>query len=203
MVGLVFVARQYGMLCGTPFEFLATSCGTHIQAEPHRDPATASRTSTETTHAVKPSVLQAAIVLKTSMTGYQVIVNGRPAVVSNGQFNVPLKEELRIEVRKLGYQTQRFAVPPLEKAGTYGYEVPAVPVPMGAVIFNTLPEANVAFYLGDEKVFEGLTPVKGDFPAGKYRIHIENSLLGLKTDHEFMVEENKVNREEITLNIKK
>ena len=148
------------------------------------------------------TVPQAAILIKTALQGFDVSVNGRPAVVSNGQFNVPLKEALKIEVSKKGFQTQRFEVGPFEKPSTYGYEVPAVPLPMGNVIFNTLPSTTATFYLGEEKVFEGQTPVKDALPVGKYRVHLENSLLGIRQDHEFLVEENKINRQELTLEVK-
>jgi serine/threonine protein kinase len=207
LVGVLFVARQFGMLCGTPLGSFAINCETNIvKTEPPKPPVDSTQPPPDRTPAnvdPKPSVPQALILIRTQLTGYQVTVNGRPAAVTNGQFNVPLKELLKIEVSKHGYQTQRFAAGPLDKAATYGFDVPAVPLTMGTVMYNTLPSANVTFYLGDEKVFEGLTPMKGEVPVGKYRVHIENSLLGLKTDREFVVEENKVNREEITLELKK
>ncbi|MGZ3651548.1 MAG: serine/threonine protein kinase [Bdellovibrionota bacterium] len=204
MLGLVFVARQYGMLCDTPLEFLSSSCHREITApqDAGNNPPPNGNSTEEPKNPIR-SPASAAIMIKTAMQGYTVTVNGRAATVSNGQFNVPLKEALKIEVAKRGFQTQRFVVQPLEKASTYGYDVPAIPVPMGTISYTTLPSANVTFYLGDEKVLDGLTPIKDSLPVGKYRVHIENSLLGIKTDQEFIVEENKLNREEITLEMKK
>lgn len=94
-------------------------------------------------------------------------------------------------------------VPPIDKEGTYKFDVPSVPLTMGAVSYNTLPGANVSFFLGEEKVLETVTPVKTDLPVGKYKVKIENSLLGIKTERDFVVEENKLNRDEITLDLKK
>jgi len=204
MLGLVFVARQYGMLCDTPLEFLSSSCHREIGVPKTagNDTPPSGETGEEPKNPIR-SPASAAIMIKTAMQGYTVTVNGRAATVSNGQFNVPLKEQLKIEVIKRGFQTQRFVVQPLEKASTYGYDVPAIPVPMGTVSYTTLPSANVTFYLGDEKMLDGLTPIKDSLPVGKYRVHIENSLLGIKTDQDFIVEENKLNREEITLEMKK
>lgn len=206
MVGLVFVARQYGMLCGTPLEMLASDCGRGPAgiSTPVAESPSAAPKGADPVAPPHPGVPQAAIVLKTQLPmGYSVLVNGRTAVVSNGQFNVPLKEQLKIEVSKKGYQTQRFVVPPLEKASTYGFDVPAVQLTLGAVVYNTVPGATVTFYLGDEKVLEGQTPVRTDLPVGKYRVHVENTLLGLKDDREFVVEENRVNREEVNLEMKR
>jgi serine/threonine protein kinase len=208
LVGLVFVARQYGMLCGTPLEFVASSCGVNIPntpqiARPKIEQTTPSTPDASPERKIAQAMPSATIVFKTTLTSYSVIVNGRQALVNNNQFNVPLKEQLKIEVQKRGFQTQRFVVPPIEKAASYGYEVPAISIPMGQIQYNTLPTSNVTFYLGDEKVLEGLTPIRDQLPIGKYRVHIENSLLNIKTDQDFVVEEGKLNRVEITLDMKK
>ncbi|HEY8280085.1 MAG TPA: protein kinase, partial [Bdellovibrionota bacterium] len=209
-VGMIFVARQYGMLCGTPLEALGTGCGRNLASQNKPNSADGSRTSGGTDTAsspdasVKPAAVpEAVILLKTRLTDFSVYVNGRPSVVNNGQFKVPLHEQLKIEVKSRGYQAQRFVVPSLDKAGTYGYDVPAIAVPTGTLNYSTLPSANVVLYLGDEKVHEGLTPVRDQFPAGKYRVHIENTLLGIKADDEVLVEEGKVTRVEKTLEVKK
>ncbi len=212
-VGIVFVARQYGMLCGTPLEMLSTDCGGVSMpqtADSHSpegapkvaDAAEAGREPNREPSNVAP-VPEAVIVLKTQLTEYAVMVNGRRAAVYNGQFKVPLKEQLKVEVLKRGFQTQRFVIPALEKAGTYGYDIPAIALVMSQVSFNTLPGAHVVFYLGEDKVFEGNTPVKDNFPVGRYKVRIENTLLNLKAEEEMVVEEGKVTRIEKTLEMKK
>ncbi len=206
--GIIFVAHQYGMLCGTPVEFLGSGCATQI--DPSRNLASPENKSPQSNESAqpaplssKPSVQEAVILIKSKLSDFKVIVNGRQAVVNNGQFKVPLKEQLKVEVSKRGFQTQRFVVPPLEKAGSYGYDVPAVALATGTVNFNTLPISDVVFWLGDEKIFEGVTPVKDQFPVGRYRVRIENSLLGIKTEEVIVVEEGKLIRVEKALDIKK
>ncbi len=208
ILGVLFVARQFGMLCNTPLHSIAAGCNAQIEQKQQ------ARDDTEKTPAPTPvpdpgvnrkiASPQATILINTQMQApYSVTVNGRDAAVANGQFSVSLKEQLKIEVSKKGFQTQRFVVPPIDKEGTYKFDVPSVPLTMGAVSYNTLPGANVSFFLGEEKVLETVTPVKTDLPVGKYKVKIENSLLGIKTERDFVVEENKLNRDEITLDLKK
>lgn len=207
-VGLIFVARQYGMLCGTPFEMIATGCGNvAIPQNQAENQAPAPKVAEAPKEGRAPSnivsVPEAVIVLKTQLTDFTVMVNGRRAFVSNNQFKVPLKEQLKVEVLKRGFQTQRFIIPALEKPGSYGYDIPAIEVRMSPVVFNTLPSSHVMFFLGDEKVYEGNTPVKDNFPVGHYKVRIENTLLGIRTEEELNVEEGKVIRVERALEMKK
>lgn len=195
LVGLIFVARQYGMLCDTPLKSIATGCVNRDPAQNPKTPAPEHDKPVNTEHeAPKPSVAEAVILIKTKLPDFMVVVNGRRAQVSNNQFKVPLKEELKIEISKIGYQTQRFVVQPLDKAATFGYDVPAIPMPMGTLNFVTLPTANVKFFLNGEQVYEGLTPVKDSFPAGKYVVKSENSMLGIKDEFELVIEEGKITR---------
>jgi hypothetical protein len=214
VVGGVFVSRQSTILCKTPLASLATRCGDSGGVVPKvadsdpgdakKPPVVPAATNSEsgTTRGIS-STPEAVIVLKTTLEGYFVYVNGRQATVINSQFNVPLKETIKIEVARHGFQTQRFTVPPIEKAGTYGFDVPAVPLVMGSVFFNTLPGSSLVFYLGGEKIFEGSTPLKTDLPVGTYKVEIENSVLGIRTEREFVVEKDRMNRAEITLDMKK
>jgi serine/threonine protein kinase len=202
LVGLIFVARQQGMLCDTPLKFLASDCA--IERSPNGQPQRKiAEDPNGNTPAPKPTVAEAVILIKTQMTSFRALVNGREAVVNNGQFKVPLRAELKIEIISKGYQSQRFVVPPLDKPSTYGYDVPAVTVPMGKLYYTTLPSANATFYLDGEKVFEGVTPVRDEFPVGRYKVRIENSMLGLKTEDEVVVEEGKINRIERSLEVHK
>ena len=200
LVGLLFVARQQGVLCDTPLKILASDCSVARDPQvgggqlPRRDPAG---------DPPKPNVAEAVILIKTQMTSFRAVVNGREAVVNNGQFKVPLRAELKIEIISKGFQSQRFVVPPLDKPSTYGYDVPAVSVPMGKLSYTTLPSANATFYLDGEKVFEGITPVRDEFPVGRYKVRIENSMLGLKTEDEVVVEEGKITRIERSLEVHK
>jgi serine/threonine protein kinase len=204
LVGLVFVARQYGMLCGTPLQMIASGCANRGISSPDRPVAADPSPQGEAEPAApKPVVAEAVIMIKTKLEDFQVVVNGRRALVSNKQFKVPLKEELKIEISKLGFQTQRFVVPPLEKAAAYGYEVPAVVVPMGTVNLNTLPAAAVTFWQNGEKVFEGQTPVRSDFPAGTYKVRSENTMLSIVDEFEMVVEEGKVTRIERDIQLHK
>ncbi len=203
-VGLIFVARQYGMLCGTPLERLASGCGRAPANVTPKDPVNKGNPSNPGVPVrPKPSVAEAVILVKTEMKGIQATVNGHQTVVNNGQFKVPLKTELKIEISAKGFQTQRFVVPPLEKPSTYGYDVPAIELPMGKLNYNTLPSSHVIFYLNGEQVFEGNTPVRDEFPVGRYKIRIENTMLGVQTEDEIMVEEGKLTTIERSLDIQK
>lgn len=218
-VGIVFTARHYGLLCGTPLESIASGCGVNImqsasapRTAPEASVAPVSQEPAELKKEVAvaekemnrvPATPEAMILIRTKIPDYKVIVNGRSAFVNNNQIRVPLKERLALEVSKRGFQTQRFVVPPLEKAGTFAYDVPAIEVPMGNINFNTLPSASVAFYLNDEKLLEGVTPVKDSLPAGMYRVHIENKLLGIVTDENIVVDAGKTTTIEKIIEVKK
>lgn len=202
LVGLVFVARQGGFLCDTPLAFMAAGCNRKPANTPNRPPVHEDDKGGEV-EAPKPSVAEAVILIKTGMGSFRAVVNGRDAVVNNGQFKVPLKTELKIEIIGKGYQTQRFVVPPLEKPSTYGYDVPAINLPMGTVNFLTLPQGNTVFLLNGEKMYEGQTPVRGEFPAGRYVVRTENSMLGIKDEFELVIEEGKLTRIERDIQLHK
>ena len=200
-----FTARQFGLLCGTPLEALGSGCGrgpANVIPVPNPNSPIEAPIVQQTTAPQPSPVAQAIVKIETDLQNYDVKVNGRPAVVFNGQFNVPLKESLKIEVSKKGYRTHIAEFAPLESPATQKLNVKLEKVPMGTVQFSTVPEAVASFYLGEEKKFEGPTPVREDLPAGKYRVRLDNNLLGFHQEFEFEVHEGKVNKVEKVLDVK-
>jgi serine/threonine protein kinase len=198
----IIAARQYGMLEGTPLNFLHPSADSQnvaktnpeIPVEPKRAPSSDTAAPTTPAHSAEGIIL-----LQTSIMDYRVLVNGKAVVVRNNQFAAPLNQNLNIDVIKLGYQTARFQTK-LTTSSPAAFRVDLVPLPSGSLNLTTTPEANVELYLDGVKVLEGRTPLKREqMTMGKYRARIENTLLNVKYDFEFMIEEGKLTRIEKNL----
>jgi serine/threonine protein kinase len=201
VVAGVFAARQYGMLEGTPLGFLhpqtesanITNSAPSIPDEPKRTP------SSDGVAPIPTNSAEGVILLQTSITDYRVLVNGKAVAVRNNQFSAPMNQNLNIDVIKLGYQTARFQTK-LTHSAPAAFRVDLVPLPSGSLYLTTTPEANVELYLDGVKVLEGRTPLKREqMTMGKYKAKIENSLLNVKYEFEFMVEEGKLTRIEKNL----
>jgi serine/threonine protein kinase len=200
LVGAVFAARQYGALEGTPLGFLhpqapqVTDNSSTPNLEPDRNPATPSNEP-----AVPVRNGEGLIVLQTKATNYRVLVNGRAVMVNNNQFAVPMNVDLNIDVLKPGHRTARFQTKVAGQAPA-AFRVDLAELPSGILYISTVPETNVTIYLGDEKVFDGQTPVRNQLvPVGTLRAVMENSLLNLRMEAEVVVEEGKIIRLEKVL----
>ena len=200
LVGAVFAARQYGMLEGTPLDFLHPKSGLVAENEPaentgrDRNPATPANDSS-----VPMRKNEGVIVLQTRATNYRVLVNGKQVPVNNNQFAVPLNVDLNIDVAKPGHRTARFQTRVTGQAPA-AFRVDLAELPSGILFISTTPETHVSLYLGDEKVFDGQTPVRNQLvPVGTLRAVMENSLLNLRVEAEIVVEEGKITRFEKVL----
>ncbi len=201
IIGGIFAARQYGLLAGTPLEFLHPGGGDELSApvaqKPAMDPNRIPSSQTGGTPVAKSP--EGTVILQTAISDFRVLVNGQAVQVRNNQFSAPLNQNLNIDVIKLGFQTARFQTK-LTSAAPAAFRVDLVPLPSGSLYLTTTPEANVELFLDGVKVLEGRTPLKREqVTMGKYRARIENSLLNVKYEFEFVIEEGKLTRIEKNL----
>jgi serine/threonine protein kinase len=194
-------ARQYGMLEGTPLEFLAPKVEV-VEAPAANRPVNRPPASEDAQRPIPVSANEGVIVLQTKVAGFKVLVNGREVGVNNNQFAVPLNTDVNIDVVKPGYQTQRFATK-VQGQAPVAFRVELTPIPSGTLYFSTTPDAQVTLYRGEEKVFEAHTPIRNEvIPAGQYKAVLENSLLGFREEMDLVIEEGKLSRVEKTINAK-
>jgi serine/threonine-protein kinase len=203
LVGGVVAARQYGMLKGTPLDFLHPHDDTPRVAERHEpsDRRPSSSGNQQQAQQAAPPVTQGqgVIMLQTSATDYQVLVNGRQVHVANNQFEAPLNEELNIDVVRFGFQSARFQTKLLSPAPA-AFRVELAPLPAGTIYFATTPVVKASFYQAGKLIFEANTPIRDQLlPAGHYRVVMENGLLNLHSEVEIDVEEGKLLRVEKVL----
>ncbi|RZA05266.1 MAG: serine/threonine protein kinase [Proteobacteria bacterium] len=201
VAGGLFAGRQYDMFDGTPLKFLSKTRVIEVVDAPA---PTASRplASDEAPRAVPVSANEGVIILQTKVTGYKVFVNDREAGLNNNQFAVPLNTDVRIDVVKPGYQTQRFATK-VTGSAPVAFRVELIAIPSGTLYFSTTPDAQVTLYRGEEKIFEGHTPIRNEVvPAGHYKAVLENSLLGFREEMDLVIEEGKLSRVERTITAK-
>jgi hypothetical protein len=201
--------RQYDIFRGTPLCSLlcASPSGQTAEApasdrQPSRGMASVNHESepapaNERPAAVVPKANHGVIVLQTEVSGFQVLVNGQPTSVVHNQFSVPFDVSLNIDVVKDGFETARFQTRLSAAQSTAAFRVDFKPMAMGTVNFATTPESRVTFYRGNAKVFEAQTPVRGHpLAVGTYRVVIENSLIGFRSEAEVVVEEGRLTRVE-------
>lgn len=139
--------------------------------------------------AEKPT--EATVHVKTRLTDYEVHVNGQKVPVRNNSFPVRLRQELTIEVHKPGFKRVKVQLPALLTTESQTIEAEAVEVPLGEVDLATFPAAEATFWLGNEKVFTGQTPVKEKLPAGQYRVRLVNTKIGADTEIQLKIQEGK------------
>jgi hypothetical protein len=197
VVGLVVGARQFGMLEGTPLDFLSPKKRAVMA---HVEPREPDSTVVERHPAGEPSVPeqkpvvvnqnQGLIVLQSKTLDLRVLVNGVAVSVSNNQFAAPLNEPLNIEVTKRGFQTVHFQTT-LKDRAPISYRVDLTELPSGGLALTTTPDAQVTIYAGEEIVFKGRTPLKERLPVGRYKVVLENSLLNYKSELDVVIEQNK------------
>jgi serine/threonine-protein kinase len=202
--GAVFAARQYGLLKGTPLDFLhPREARRQVASVPQEAvPAPSAPSAPVVVAAPAPATAnpsRGVIILQTAVTDYQVFVNGQPAYVQNHQFEAPLNEVLNIDVVRFGYQSAHFQTK-LESSSPAAFRVDLVPLPMGTIYFSTTPQVKATFVRGGKVEFESLTPIKQrPVPAGQYRVIMVNELLNLRSEMDLTVEEGKLLRVEKVL----
>jgi hypothetical protein len=206
LVALIFGARQYDLLDGTPIQFLAKK-----KADPFTESATSERrpaggtpvTANPATNPVsqaKPSPDQGfgVIVLQSRFSDLRVLVNGQPVAVRNNQFSVPMNVALTIDVTKRGYQSVQFHTEVKDRAPV-PFKVDMAELPGGTLSLVTTPDAQVTIFNGEEVVFTGRTPFRQKLPVGRYRVQLENNLLNYKGDLDVVIELNKITQLERVL----
>lgn len=203
LVGAVVAARQYGMLKGTPLDFLHPAEQVQVAEKPKRTKpkADAPRDIASAPVAPAPAVKsdRGVILLQTQATDYEVRVNGQRVSVINNQFEAPLGEDLRIDVVRFGYQSVHFQTR-LNSPAPAAFRVELAPLPTGTMYFATTPQVKASFYMGGKLIFESNTPIRDQImPAGQYKVVMENSLLSLRSEMEIEVEEGKLLRVERVL----
>lgn len=207
LVIATFGARHFGLLAGTPLEFLGGGSSTQVAdgetpAAPTKREANRPPAAEGGTKALPVSATEGVIVLQTKVTGFKVLVNGNEVGVNNNQFAVPLNTLVNIDVVKEGYQTQRFSTT-VTGAAPVAFRVELTQIPSGTLWFATTPDANVTLYMGEEKKYEFHTPVRNELVAiGRYKAVIENSLLGYRGEMELVIEEGKLTRIERVITAK-
>lgn len=137
----------------------------------------------------KPTV--ATVHVKTKLTDYEVLVNGQKVPVKNNSFPVRLRQDLSIEVYKPGFRRVKVKLPALLTTESQQIEAEAVEVPLGEVDLATFPPADATFWLGEEKIFSGQTPVNEKLPAGNYRVRLVNTKIGADVEIQLRIQEGK------------
>lgn len=201
--------RQYDLFRGTPLCSLLCASAPSQTAEtanPERQPSRGTASvnhgsepapATERPAAPAPKANHGVIVLQTEVSDFQVLVNGQATAVVHNQFSVPFDVSLNIDVVKDGFETARFQTRLSAAQSTAAFRVDFKPMAMGTVNFATTPESRVTFYRGNAKVFEAQTPVRNKaMSVGTYRVVIENSLIGFRSEAEVVVEEGRLTRVE-------
>ena len=147
-----------------------------------------------------PAQLQmGTIILRSNVDGYSVTVNGNLVSVVNDQFTVPSDQELVVMVSKTGYQSASFRTT-VSSSKTVSFAVELKALPTGVLFFNTTPSAKLTFYGQNGSSFVLNSPVKNQrVPVGVYKVIIENSLLGHRSEASINIEAEKLTRVEKTL----
>lgn len=202
--GGIFAARQYGLLEGTPLEFLSPQTGGRGIASnnpPVEDPVGNKPANPDTPTPAPTQHIQAkpghgVVVLQSEMGNYQVRLNGQPVALNNNQFSAPLNAPLAIEVTKFGFEPLRFQTQ-LTSQAPFAVKLAFKKAVSGTLFFSTTPNAKLMFFDGQEKVLELNTPVKSQLiPVGEYRVVVENDLVGYKGELTIVIEDNKITRVE-------
>jgi serine/threonine-protein kinase len=212
IVAGLFGARQMGLLNGTPLDFIAP----HVAVE--RSPASPNNpvvdsgagntspmpqpieaTAPPVAHPPPQAANQGTLFLQSNVEGYSVAVNGSPVKLYGDQFPIPLHTTLSVQVSKPGYETAGFSVT-AQDARPISYRVTLKAIPMGMINFVTTPDAKLTFVSETGQATHLLTPLHNQpIPAGKYRVLLENDLIGYRGEMEISVEQNKVVRVEKNL----
>ncbi len=203
---IFLVAQQTGILVGTPLEFLAgestptKSTKRNIASESDSAPVASPVPVATTSNTAAPATVVGTVILQTNVDSYQVSVNGVPSTVTNNQFSAPIGAALSVRVSKSGYQPIAFQIQ-LGDAKPVAYKIELKSLPSGVIYFNTVPDAKLTFYheAGLDPIVLN-TPVRNySLPAGRYKIHIENSLMNYNSDVEVVIQEGKMTRVEKSL----
>ncbi len=212
----VFGARQMGMLYGTPLEMLEPTKAVEVTRTPtstsnpvpEPTPTTTEVTSTTpiTNTTTPPRTVVAptnsnlgTVLLQTNVDGVNVSVNGNPARLNGNQFPIPLHTALSIQVSKPGYETANFSLNAPDAKPLF-YKVTLRAVPMGMIDFITTPDAKLTFVSQNGQAIHLNTPLRNQaIPVGKYRVLLENDLIGYKAETEVNIEQNKLIRIEKNL----
>ena len=136
----------------------------------------------------------ATIVLQTDAKDFQVIVNGETVVLNNNQFNAPFKSDLKIEVQRTGYETIRFKTNIDLQNSPAAFKLDWKKVTSGVLsLITTPPSAKLTIFHDNEKILEAASPLENKaLPVGRYKVLIENDIIGYKSEIEVVIEDGKV-----------
>jgi hypothetical protein len=186
VVGMVVAARQYGLLGGTPLEFLSPTqqVAKTQPVVPDRSPAA------QPAKPVAP-VTEGVVVLQSQLKDLRVLVNGKAVATNNNQFNIPLNTLVTIGVSKRGYQPVQFQATAPNR-NPLSFKVELVELPSGSFTLTTTPESRVTIFSGEEIFLQARTPIRNErLPVGRYRVLLENSILNYKGEIEVVIEQGK------------
>lgn len=204
VLGMIVGARQYGMLAGTPLEFLAPEKNVaEVPVKSNRVPAEAPVPATPAPSApvASPSAAPGAVahpaneglvvLQSTKLKDFRVYVNGTAVAVSNNQFSVPLNTTVTVDVTKRGYQPVRFPVTATDR-NPIPFRVDLVELPSGTLNLSSTPDAKYTILSGEEIIQQGRTPVRMSLPVGRYHLVLESAVLNYKGEFDAVIEQNKV-----------
>ena len=126
-----------------------------------------------------------------SIPSFEAATDGKKVMVEGGKIRVPLHRELQIEISRTGYKTQRFKIPALETNTALSFDVPAEKILTGNIDLDSFPRAEVTFWLNNEKVYSGQTPLKETLPVGRYHVKFKALRSGSESERDVTVEDGK------------
>lgn len=137
--------------------------------------------------------------LVTNNIGYTIYVNGTYADILSNSFLIPKNAPVSIRAELPGHEPIEWTHTPKDKPFRELAFVKSKD--KGVLSFLTTPSAEIRLF--DEagnSVLEGETPIEGySIPAGTYRVVIENSLIGHKSEMKVTIEKSKTTRVNRTL----
>lgn len=217
-IALVFLAGQGGFLAGTPLESYfnntksekeATATTPSERAPASNDdskqhdplvvheaggaPALHSNQTLATAPATGQS--QAIIIVKTNdaalLESLRVMVNNLPVKLKGNQLMVPIKTHLNIKFMAPNYESSTVAIE-VPEAKIVGINVDLKAIPTGVLDFTTVPEAKITFYSDFQEPVVAKTPlVNFKLADGKYRVVLENELMGYHSEFEIKMQRDK------------
>jgi hypothetical protein len=133
-----------------------------------------------------PSFVDAFI--DSDLVDIQVFVNDNNISVAGQKLSLEVGKVHKIEIKRQGFSDYQTEIIP--EAGKAVRIQPQFlqEVASGFLTIETTPESKLTIFRDNQLVHEGNTPIAGlKVPTGKYRVVIENQLIGYKSEEDFTI----------------
>jgi hypothetical protein len=128
------------------------------------------------------------VIIESDLVDIQVLVNGKTIAVAGQKFQLEVGKSYVIEMKRQGFSDYRTEFVPEEGKVTKLQPQFTQEVASGFLTIETTPESRLTIFRDDKIFHEGNTPMSGfKVPSGKYRLVIENPLIGYRSEEEFTI----------------